>query len=146
MKRGMHFLFSIRFNKDGSEIVAGSTDQHLYIYNRECCTCVLSLKVHDDDVNAVCFGDEGSHILLSGADDGLVKVWDRRTMGEFGKAHPVGVFAGHRDGITFIDSRGDDRYFLSNSKDQTIKLWDIRNFATEKGIVSLLRSQFDVSC
>lgn len=68
------------------------------------------------------------------------QVWDRRTMGEFGRALPVGVFAGHRDGITFIDSRGDDRYFLSNSKDQTIKLWDIRNFATEKGIESTRNS------
>jgi WD repeat-containing protein 23 len=93
---------------------------------------------HDDDINAVCFGDDGSHILLSGADDGLVKVWDRRTMGEFGCAKPVGVFAGHRDGITFIDSRGDDKYFLSNSKDQTIKVWDIRHFSTETGIVSTL--------
>lgn len=117
--------------------MAGSTDQHLYIYNRETCCCVLTLKVHDDDVNAVCFGDEGSNILLSGADDGLVKVWDRRTMGEFGRAQPVGTFAGHRDGITFIDSRGDDKYFLSNSKDQTIKVWDIRHFATEAGIVSI---------
>jgi WD repeat-containing protein 23 len=67
-------LFSIRFNKSGSEIVAGSTDQHIYIYNRESCSCVLTLKAHDDDVNAVCFGDAESNILLSGADDGLVKV------------------------------------------------------------------------
>jgi WD40 repeat protein len=93
--------------------------------------------VHEDDVNAVCFGNDGSNILLSGADDGLVKVWDRRTMNGFGRAQPVGVFAGHRDGITFIDSRGDDKYFLSNSKDQTIKVWDIRHFASQKAIVRL---------
>ncbi|KAI6178358.1 Transcription initiation factor IIE subunit alpha [Aphelenchoides besseyi] len=133
-------LFSIRFNKSGTEIVAGSTDQHLYIYDRERCGCVLTLKVHDDDVNAVCFGDESSNIILSGADDGLVKVWDRREMGEFGQARPIGIFAGHRDGITFIDSRGDDRYILSNSKDQTIKLWDLRHFASDAGIESTKKS------
>lgn len=132
-------LFSIRFNKDGTELVAGSTDQNLYIYNREINSCVLTLRVHDDDVNAVCFGNDGSNILLSGADDGLVKVWDRRTMSGFGRAQAVGAFAGHRDGITFIDSRGDDKYFLSNSKDQTIKVWDIRHFATQAGIVSDFR-------
>jgi len=30
----------------------------------------------------------------------------------------VGVLAGHTDGITYIDTRGDGRFILSNSKDQ----------------------------
>ena len=42
---------------------------------------------------------------------------------------PVGVFAGHADGIASLATRGDDRYVLSNSKDQTIKLWDVRRFS-----------------
>jgi WD repeat-containing protein 23 len=39
---------------------------------------------------------------------------------------PVGTFPGHLEGITFIDSKGDGRYCVSNGKDQTAKLWDIR--------------------
>ncbi|KAI1731403.1 DDB1- and CUL4-associated factor 11 like protein [Ditylenchus destructor] len=127
-------LFSIRFNSDGSEIVGGATDQYLYIYNREVNRCVLALKAHDDDVNAVCFGDQASHIILSAGDDGLCKVWDRRTMGDFADAKPVGIFAGHRDGIVYIDSRGDDRYVLTNCKDQSIKIWDLRHFGTETAV------------
>lgn len=38
----------------------------------------------------------------------------------------VGVFTGHAEGLTYVDSKGDGRYVLSNSKDQTMKLWDIR--------------------
>lgn len=34
------------------------------------------------------------------------------------------------DGITYIDSRGDGRHLISNSKDQSIKLWDIRAFSS----------------
>ena len=34
-------------------------------------------------------------------DDGLIKIWDRRSLKE-SNPHPVGVFAGHVDGITFI--------------------------------------------
>ncbi|MGJ2543812.1 hypothetical protein ACR8G9_22740 [Salmonella enterica subsp. enterica serovar Paratyphi A] len=38
---------------------------------------------------------------------------------------------GHLEGITFIDSRGDGRYFISNGKDQSIKLWDIRKMSSK---------------
>lgn len=37
---------------------------------------------------------------------------------------------GHLEGITFVDSRNDGRYFISNGKDQTIKLWDIRKMSS----------------
>ncbi|KAL6992883.1 hypothetical protein U1Q18_011001 [Sarracenia purpurea var. burkii] len=42
------------------------------------------------------------------------------------KENLVGILMGHVEGITFLDSRGDGSYFISNGKDQTIKLWDIR--------------------
>lgn len=55
-------------------------------------------------MNAVSFADDSCHILYSGGDDALCKVWDRRTMRE-DDAKPVGLLAGHQDGITFIDSK-----------------------------------------
>lgn len=39
------------------------------------------------------------------------------------------MFVGHLDGVTYVDSKRDARYLISNSKDQTIKLWDLRVFA-----------------
>ena len=36
---------------------------------------------------------------------------------------------GHVDGITHIDPRRDGRHLITNSKDQSIKLWDIRKFS-----------------
>ena len=41
-------------------------------------------------------------------------------------ARPCGVLVGHGAGVTHLDSRGDGRYLISNCKDQTIKLWDVR--------------------
>lgn len=35
------------------------------------------------------------------------------------------------DGITYIDSKEDSRYLISNSKDQSIKLWDVRVFSSD---------------
>lgn len=54
-------------------------------------------------------------------------MWDRRCLAA--KDKPAGVLMGHLEGITFIDSRGDGRYFISNGKDQAIKLWDIRKMS-----------------
>jgi len=52
-----------------------------------------------------------------------LQVWDRRCLST-GQA--AGVLTGHLHGITHIDSHGDGRSFISNGKDQAIKLWDIR--------------------
>jgi WD repeat-containing protein 23 len=93
----------------------------------------LRIDAHEDDVNAVAFVDTATHILASGGDDGLCKIWDRRALRE-DHPTPVGVFAGHTDGITFIDPRGDGRYIITNSKDQSIKLWDLRRFSNNQTI------------
>ncbi|KAK6174585.1 hypothetical protein SNE40_017832 [Patella caerulea] len=132
-------IFSLTFSSDNSEILCGANDGCLYVYDRESNQRTLRIESHDDDVNAVSFADDSSQILFSGADDGLCKVWDRRTLRE---DHPiaVGTFAGHTDGITYIDSKRDARYLLSNSKDQTIKLWDVRAFANEDTIRATKRA------
>ena len=55
-----------------------------------------------------------------------MKLWDRRCLNTSKPDLSVGLFIGHFDGITYIDSRNDGRHFLTNSKDQSIKIWDIR--------------------
>ena len=112
----------------------------------------LSIDAHENDVNAVCWADEASkHVLCSASDDGYVKVWDRRSLSS-GK--PSGVLVGHTEGITSVSAKGeflfarikspsptltilpaslllgDGRYILSNGKDQSVRLWDLRSMAS----------------
>lgn len=131
--------FSIQFSSDNKEILAGANDGHLYIYDREKGERTLMVDAHEDDVNAVCFADSSSQILFSGGDDGLCRVWDRRTLSEEWSTQ-VGTLAGHSDGITFIDTKGDSRHLISNSKDQTIKLWDLRHFSNQATIENARRA------
>lgn len=56
---------------------------------------------------------------------------------------PVGEFLGHIDGITYIDSRGDSRYLITNSKDQTIKLWDVRVLASDTAHANFVYHNWD---
>ncbi|KDP21531.1 hypothetical protein JCGZ_22002 [Jatropha curcas] len=121
-------IFSVKFSTDGRELVAGSSDDSIYVYDLEANKLSLRISAHASDVNTVCFADESGHLIYSGSDDNLCKVWDRRCFIARGK--PAGVLMGHLEGITFLDSRGDGRYLITNGKDQTIKLWDIRKMAS----------------
>ncbi|PUU77426.1 WD40-repeat-containing domain protein [Tuber borchii] len=133
-------IWSIRFSGDGREIVAGANDGCLYVYDIETRTPVLRLGGHREDVNAVCYGDRASpHIIYSGSDDTTVKVWDRRSMAD---GREVGVFVGHTEGLTYVDSKGDGRYVLSNSKDQTMKLWDIRKMMAKEKFDSMAHKNY----
>lgn len=38
----------------------------------------------------------------------------------------TGILAGHNEGITHLHSRNDGHYVISNCKDDTIRLWDLR--------------------
>ncbi|KAB5562914.1 WD40 repeat-like protein [Coniochaeta sp. 2T2.1] len=124
-RRGGNFaIFSVRFSGDGRKIVAGTGADSIVVYDIESRTVLNTIAGHENDVNAVCFADKGSpHILYSGSDDCTIKVWDTRSMGD---GREGAAFVGHVEGITYIDSKGDGRYILSNGKDQSMKLWDLR--------------------
>lgn len=132
-------IFALMFSQDGHEVLGGANDGSLYVYDIAIDTRTLRFPSHEDDVNTVAFADSTSQILFSGGDDGLCKVWDRRMLDEC-NAKPVGVLAGHRCGITYIDSRGDGRHLITNSKDQSIKLWDMRVFSPAQGVENAKRA------
>ncbi|KAG0367553.1 hypothetical protein BGZ54_003675 [Gamsiella multidivaricata] len=119
-------LWSVRFSGDGREIVAGGRGR-IYVYDIESRTVLHSVEAHNGDVNAVCFAEpSSSQVLFSGSDDRLVKVWDRRSMSAGRYSTPSGVLVGHSEGITYVTSKGDNRYLASNGKDQKMLLWDLR--------------------
>ncbi|XP_066361270.1 LEC14B protein-like [Miscanthus floridulus] len=105
----------------------GARNLTLVVTSSSSC-CPLPLHVdYQSDVNTVAFADETGHLIYSGSDDTLCKVWDRRCLST-GQA--AGVLTGHLHGVTHIDSRGDGRSFISNGKDQAIKLWDVRKMTS----------------
>merc|ERR1719471_2641751 len=139
---GSFCMFCVTFSEDDKEILGGSNDGCIYIYDRASDQRSHQIHAHHADVNTVCFLDENTNVLASGADDGLVKIWDRRSLRESsdGNSQPVGEMAGHVDGIAYLSSKGDGRYLISNSKDQSIKLWDLRKFSDTETVMDGLRA------
>uniref|UniRef100_A0A7S0WVH0 Uncharacterized protein n=1 Tax=Chlamydomonas leiostraca TaxID=1034604 RepID=A0A7S0WVH0_9CHLO len=145
-------VWSIRWSGDGKEIVAGTNVEAALVYDVGACAAVAWLRGHDDDVNAVEYLDDTPNLIATGSDDTLIKLWDRRTVdasaaparqGERRRpsrnSKPVGVLLGHTEGITHMNAKGDGRYLLSNAKDQTAKLWDVRAALRTEEQVSELR-------
>ena len=64
-------------------------------------------------------------------------MWDRRALD--GANRPAGVLVGHTEGVTHLDARGDGRYVLSNAKDQTAKLWDVRRMTSWQNTINMHR-------
>ncbi|KAA1110913.1 hypothetical protein PGT21_034184 [Puccinia graminis f. sp. tritici] len=121
--RGMG-IWSLRFDSQGRELVAGCTQGRIVAYDVETRTILTTIKGHSNDTNAVCFADKSDpNILVSGSDDSYIKVWDRRCLNN---AKPAGALMGHTEGITYVSSKGDGRFIVSNGKDQAAKLWDLR--------------------
>lgn len=55
---------------------------------------IWQIAAHDDDVNAVAFADDSSHILFSGGDDGLCRVrteWDQKSVSMGNSVKPYSV-------------------------------------------------------
>ncbi|KAF9971864.1 hypothetical protein BGZ73_005100 [Actinomortierella ambigua] len=135
-------IWSVRFSGNGREIVAGGTTQ-LLVYDIESRTVLTSVYGHAADVNAVCFAEpQSSHVIFSGSDDNLVKVWDRRSMRSSGRSPPSGVLVGHAAGVTYVTSKGDNRYLASNGKDQKMLLWDLRKMYSSSEYQQLPRETY----
>ncbi|PRW59922.1 LEC14B -like isoform X2 isoform A [Chlorella sorokiniana] len=134
-------IWSIEWTPDSREIVAGTSDPGLRVFDMMQMRTVAQVGGHSDDVNAVAYAEpEAPNVIFSGSDDSFVKVWDRRTMDASGRrCRPAGVFVGHTEGVTHLDSKGDGRYVISNSKDQSIKLWDTRKMAAETDAARLAK-------
>jgi WD repeat-containing protein 23 len=67
---------------------------------------------------------------------------DRRSLGTAQK--PSGVLVGHTEGITYVSSKGDGRYVISNGKDQALRLWDLRRMRSSGEFDEIGRNEYHI--
>jgi WD40 repeat protein len=72
---------------------------------------------HWREANAVVFSPDGK-LLVSGGEDGLVRLWDAET-GDARRA-----LAGHGAGVTCLAVSADGKELASGSGDRTVRLWE----------------------
>jgi WD40 repeat protein len=87
-------VYSVAFSPDGNQIVSGSSDQSVKVWDAKTGKQLRELQGHTDDVNSVAFSPDGKQIV-SGSVDKSVQVWDAKTGEQLRKlqGHTRGVYS-----------------------------------------------------
>jgi len=126
-------FFSIEFAPhQANQIVVGTSERvhKVIIFDIEKDKTIGSFTTPQSDINAIRNDKNTDALVFSGTHSGLLQVWDKRLIGS--DSALIASLTGHAAGITYIDSKNDGHYFLSNSYDNTVKLWDLRKIASTK--------------
>jgi len=115
----------LQFSPNEPNVFAScSVDKTIRIWDtRERKRSMLFVAAHKSDVNVISWNRKVSHLLCSGADDGIVKVWDLRN---FKSTSPAANFKWHRGPITSVQWHPSDESILAvSSADNSVSTWDM---------------------
>src|SRR5271163_1617017 len=110
-------ITAVAFSPDGKQIVSGSYDKTIKLWDTTTGDLQKTLAGHSDWVRAVAFSPDGKQVA-SGSNDKTIKLWDTTT-GDLQK-----TLAGHSGGVYAVAFSPDGKQIASGSRDETIKLWD----------------------
>jgi ribosome assembly protein RRB1 len=83
---------------------------------------MLSTHAHSTDVNVISW-NRSEPLLLSGGDDGCLKIWDLR---QFKKGEAAAVFRHHSAAVTSVEwAYHDPTVFASSGDDNQVVQWDL---------------------
>jgi ribosome assembly protein RRB1 len=114
-----------------------SSDRSLRIWDirvRDRKSVVVAPEAHDGDINVMSWNTSASssYLVLTGGDEGGLKVWDLRNMKpsksstSAGKSTPVASFNWHKSPITSVEWHPtEDSCFAASSADDSVTLWDL---------------------
>lgn len=157
-------VVELHWLQDGERIVSCSPDRTVRIWDVQKGKEIKLMKEHDMFVNTCCPMQKGTPLIVSGGDDGCVKIWDLRNkrtsqtiwthypitavssaldteivyiggidnnikVWDLRKGEAVQTLFGHSDIITGLRTSPDATHLLSNSMDNTLRIWDTRRYA-----------------
>jgi WD40 repeat protein len=109
-------IWSVVVTPDGEQIISGSQDGTINIWNLNSGNLVHTIEAHKDSVNTVC--TDGLNII-SGSRDKTIKVWNLE------KGELVHTLTSHSKAVNATVLTPDSSKIISGSDDKTLKIWEL---------------------
>jgi len=110
-------ILSVAFSKNGAQIVSGSSDNSVQVWNASTGAELKQLNGHTDCVRSVAFSHDDIYIV-SGSYDNSVRVWDVSTGAALQQLN------GHTDRVNSVAFSHDGIHIVSGSNDYSVRVWD----------------------
>ncbi|KAF5333909.1 hypothetical protein D9758_017931 [Tetrapyrgos nigripes] len=118
-------IYCIALSADGQQVVSGSSDETIRIWNVETGEEEKKLEGHSHLVTSVAFSADGQRVV-SGSSDLTIRIWNVETGEEEKKLE------GHSHSVTSVAFSADGQRVVSGSDDKTIRIWNVETGEEEK--------------
>ncbi|KAG4431566.1 hypothetical protein IFR05_012951 [Cadophora sp. M221] len=112
------YVTSVAFSPDGKQVVSGSYDNTIRLWDAVTGAALQTLKGHSRSVTSVAFSPDGKQVV-SGSYDNTVRLWDAVT------GAVLQTLEGHLSSVTSVAFSPNSKQVVSGSWDKTVWLWDI---------------------
>jgi WD40 repeat protein len=109
---------SVAFSSDGLQVVSGSNDNTIRIWNVERGKEEQKLKGHSSQVNSVAFSPDGLQVV-SGSNDKTIRIWNVKRGDEEQKLE------GHLSSVSSVAFSPNGLQVVSGSRDNNIRIWNV---------------------
>ncbi|KAL7798225.1 hypothetical protein V8C37DRAFT_249141 [Trichoderma ceciliae] len=115
-------VFAVSFSTDGQQVLSGSNDGMIRIWDVGTGTCIQTIKALEGRVAAAIFSADGRRVISNGSNNTL-HIWDANT------GACLLTLEGHEGPVVFAVLSADGQWIASGSVDKTVRLWDINTGA-----------------